>query len=261
MGFTPDLSALQFDFPVDRRAAMPTHATKKPLTRTWDKITRGIIHHTGELHGRTADQHARFHTRAKEKAPNGKYYGRGWATVAYTGYVGDDARKEWILAFEKIGYNTYGNYMDSVGVVVEGDFEKEVVTVDQVQATIEMCVWIDAMLGRRLVWTFHNDVLPGYTCPGKNFPKHAVLAGIEAWYEAAEELHEAEADLEDLMDGPETLPPADTLDKMEEELGEVPVIDPTPAPPSIRKDISPLVKILVGGIILGLIFILIMAWV
>lgn len=164
--------------PNNRIGSLPTHATKQPRRRNRDRITHGVIHMTG-VEGKTADQHFRYHT-------NPKPYGRDWSVGAYTSYIGLDARRELLLDYETVAPHAGNLNGVSIGVVVEGNLNARPPSPEVLDAVVQECIYHDTALGRRLVWTFHNDVMAGRSCPGDFFPKAEVLARIEAHYAAPE---------------------------------------------------------------------------
>lgn len=158
--------------PNDRRAQMPINPRKAARLRDEDVITHGVIHHTG-VWGNTSDQHARFHTSLS---------GRDWPTVAYTSYVGLDGRRELLLDYFTVGYHCKGINTKSIGIVVEGNYDEKELPEMLIQAIVEECLWHEAKLGGRLVWTWHNVIREGWICPGQHFPKEEILRRIEAEY-------------------------------------------------------------------------------
>lgn len=170
--------------PSDRRDAMPVHAYKIPKFRTSDQITHGVIHQVGVTHGKTAEQHVRFHISPEQydAQGNGLNMGRDWPTGAYTSYVGTDGRRELLLDYEVIGYHCKGINYKSIGVVAEGAFHLHPPSEAIIQGVVDECIWHETNLGRRLIWTWHDTIRPGWNCPGKYFPKQEVLERIEAHY-------------------------------------------------------------------------------
>ena len=193
----------------DRRGEMPINPRQRARLRSEEMITHGIIHHTG-VWGKTADQHARYHT---------SLTGRNWPTVAYTSYVGLDARRELLLDYFTVGYHCKGVNTKSIGIVVEGNYDEKQLPQKLIDAIVEECLWHEAQLGRRLVWTWHNVIRPGWICPGKFFPKDEILSRIESEY--------IEAEGEDpIIDVPVTEEPNEPTEEEEEEEEEEEPIDP-----------------------------------
>lgn len=189
--------------PNDRRDEMPINrgGHAQPF-RTEGEITHGIIHITA-VDGNTADQHFRFHTNPKAKNASGLYTGRGWRNGAYTSYIGKDGRRELLLDYEVVG-NHCGNWdmnRNALALVVEGQYHIEPFPEELIQPVVDECLWHEAKLGRRLIWTWHDVVKPGWKCPGKYFPKEEVLRRIDAHYEAG---GEQVTDDKELLDDPVT---------------------------------------------------------
>lgn len=197
--------------PHDRRDEMRINRSghAQPF-RDESVITHGIIHITA-VNGKTADQHFRFHTNPKAKNADGLYTGRGWRNGAYTSYIGTDGRRELLLDYEVVG-NHCGNWdmnRKAIALVVEGRYHAVPFPDDLIQPVVDECLWHEANLGRRLIWTWHDVVKPGWECPGKFFPKDEVLRRIEAHYIVVDEDEESGADYDQDEEAPVVGEPSD----------------------------------------------------
>lgn len=185
----------EFNHPNDRRGEMPINPRKAARLRDISEITHGAIHHTG-VWGKTSDQHAYFHT-------NPEPQGRDWPTVAYTSYIGRDARRELLLDYWTVGYHCKGINTKAIGIVAEGNYDQNELPEEMIKAIVEECLYHEAKLGRRLIWTWHNVIRPGWICPGRFFPKDEILSRIELAY------LEPEPEDPDILDPPENEQPSE----------------------------------------------------
>ena len=137
-------------------------------TYKWDgalskrSVTKYIILHHSTINGDAQSIH-------KSHIQN------GWAGIGYHFYVRKDGSIYRGRPIDKVGAHTTNYNSVSIGVCVEGNFENEIMPVEQKRATTELVSYLNNLYPNAEVKK-HKD-FNNTACPGKNFPFDEIKKG------------------------------------------------------------------------------------
>ena len=115
------------------------------------------------------------HTAIKNITPeeiNNLHQSKGWQGIGYHYYITKEGTIFSGRPEKAVGAHTKGKNKCSIGIALEGDFEEEQLTKEQIESLIDLSTYlclkydICKIIG-------HNDV-SNTLCPGKNFPKNDI---------------------------------------------------------------------------------------
>lgn len=138
---------------------LPVHPTKRFPTRALSAIKSIAIHHSATTSG-TPAAFARYHV------------GQNWPGISYHYVIDKLGRIYKCNPLTAVAYHVGDSNVESIGVCLVGDFNKERPTPAQLQALRFLLREIQAGFGNRLKVKRHQDY-PGYSskfCPGRLFP-------------------------------------------------------------------------------------------
>ena len=116
-----------------------------------------ILHHSEVSSPHTAADIHRWHQN------------KGWAGIGYHFFIDKSGKIHVGRPIYCVGAHTYGHNHESIGICLEGDFNKEQPTEAQEKATVMLLyrlghLYPDAKICR------HSDFNKSKNCPGKFFP-------------------------------------------------------------------------------------------
>lgn len=134
---------------------------KKPdEKRRLNQVTHIVMHHTAWTKDATVDDIAKIHIDQN-----------GWRSVGYHYLITKKGTVYQLKKYEDIGANVKGFNTQSIGIVMNGNFETEMPTPEQIAAGKELVANIMADFGRQLTVIGHREAPKASTaCPGIYFP-------------------------------------------------------------------------------------------
>ena len=140
---------------------------KEEMQRRGEHATKYVILH----HTEVASRHS-------VKDVHQWHLDKGWAGFAYHYFIDKngeifEGRPVWA-----VGAHTYGHNPESIGICIEGDFNKEQVNQKQEDAAVMLIALLSLSYDNAKV-VRHWDLVKEKNCPGKNFPFEALCQKVE----------------------------------------------------------------------------------
>lgn len=120
------------------------------------------------------------HTDTTKESPeevNAAHKAQGWNGIGYHFYIRKDGTIYRGRPEEVIGSHTYGRNRDTIGICLEGNFEKETPTKEQMKSLVNISA--DMIIKYNLEDIKKHSDLNSTLCPGKNFPMDSYLKEVE----------------------------------------------------------------------------------
>lgn len=94
---------------------------------------------------------------------------KNWAGVAYHFFIDKEGEIFEGRPIETVGAHAYGFNQKSVGICLEGDFNKEMVNQKQLDSAVILFALLSLIYNKAKIIP-HSDLVKDKNCPGKNFP-------------------------------------------------------------------------------------------
>jgi hypothetical protein len=160
--------------PIDLIDQLPSHPSKRYGIVEISEKVKYVFHMSGSDYD-TVRSIAAFHSAPKGVASNGLPTGQDWPGIAYHEVTDPSGQTCLTQRPETVSYHCGGYNGLSVGHCLLGNFEQHPPTEDSLLAAVAGVLRHDDLLGRNCEVTFHNELRPGWTCPGHYFPKERLL--------------------------------------------------------------------------------------
>lgn len=144
----------------DYTAKLPRNGNFK--SRTLDKITTIVVHHSASKMGQfTVYDFARWHM-----DPNGRLKA---PAICYHFSIDGKGEIKQVNDLAQIAWHAGNANAYSIGVELDGNFEKEGPTVKQIESLVWLIGYLNVKLNKKLVVIGHKEAPGNATaCPGKN---------------------------------------------------------------------------------------------
>lgn len=116
-----------------------------------------ILHHSGVSSPHTPADIHQWHLN------------KGWAGIGYHFIIDPDGKIHVGRPIYCVGAHTYGYNHESIGICLEGDFNKEQPTEAQIKATVTLLYRLGHLYPNAKICR-HSDFNKSKNCPGKFFP-------------------------------------------------------------------------------------------
>jgi hypothetical protein len=123
-------------------------------TRNLSQITRYVIHHSATKSG-DPWSFAKYHVETN-----------GWPGIGYAFVILKTGKIYQTNRLETISYNVANNNTGSLGICLEGDYEKETPPTEQINALIWLIKHLSEKLGQKPI--LPHKALSSTSCPGSN---------------------------------------------------------------------------------------------
>ena len=123
--------------------------------RSLEVVDQVVIHHSDTTSG-SPEAYARYHVQK-----------RGWPGIGYHFVVQPSGKIYQTNKLETISYHAKGQNTRSVGICMTGDFDKQVLSADQLTSCVELIRYLNRRFDRDLAIAGHNQ-FSEKSCPGNN---------------------------------------------------------------------------------------------
>ncbi|MEL6140278.1 MAG: peptidoglycan recognition family protein, partial [Bacteroidota bacterium] len=147
---------------------LPRNSSRRYPYLNASRVTHIIPHHSATF-GKDAYHHARSHL------------ANGWPGIAYYLFIDSAGKVYKCHEIDEMGYHCKGMNHRSIGICIEGNFQKRRPTQAQMDACYEAILHINFQIGRQLEVGFHDSYRPT-VCPGRYFPKHQLTMSVMSYY-------------------------------------------------------------------------------
>lgn len=141
-----------------------THLSFKEPLEYREETYHIVLHHSEVTSRHTVEDIHRWHQN------------KGWAGIGYHFFIDKDGEIYEGRPLDTVGAHAYGHNKMSIGICFEGDFNKEEMNDEQVDASIMLLAILSLAYPESAI-DAHKD-LTNKDCPGKNFPMERIYENV-----------------------------------------------------------------------------------
>jgi N-acetyl-anhydromuramyl-L-alanine amidase AmpD len=146
---------------------LPNHPTKTYSTRNLNQVNKIVVHHTAGTFSHDAYDINRWHTSPTSDG------GRDWPRIGYHFFIDKAGNIFQVNNLDTISYHTAGNNTSSIGVALEGSFDKEILNQAQKNSLTGIIDYLRRNFPQTLQVYGHGELQPNKPlCPSVDLSQY-----------------------------------------------------------------------------------------